>query len=279
VEREKMEARTTKTALVTGSTDGLGRGVARELARRGYAVILHGRNEARCRESAAELPGGAAGYLVADFSSLREVRKMAGEVLAGHGCLDLLVNNAGIISRERRESREGFELTFAVNYLSHFLLTLLLLSLLRRSAPARVVNVASAAQSPIDFEDVMMERSCSPMEAYARSKLAQVMFSFALAGRLSGTGVCVNALHPASLMDTKMVRESLGHPMSSVEEGVRAVVRLAASSELEGVSGRYFEGTREARAHPQAYDPAARERLWELSEGLCGPLLEPLPRG
>jgi len=134
------------------------------------------------------------------------------------------------------------------------------------------VNVASAAQSPIDFEDPMMERSYSPMEAYARSKLAQVMFSFALAGRLSGTGVCVNALHPASLMDTKMVRESFGRPMSSVEEGVRAVVRLAASSELEGVSGRYFEGTREARAHPQAYDPAARERLWELSEGLCGAL-------
>ncbi|ABG03300.1 short-chain dehydrogenase/reductase SDR [Rubrobacter xylanophilus DSM 9941] len=267
-----MEAGNTKTALVTGSTDGLGRGVARELARRGYAVILHGRSEARCEEAAAELPGGAAGYLVADLSSLGEVRKMAREVLAGRERLDLLVNNAGVISRERRESREGFELTFAVNYLSHFLLTLLLLPLLRRSAPARVVNVASAAQSPIDFEDPMMERSYSPMEAYARSKLAQVMFSFALAGRLSGTGVCVNALHPASLMDTKMVRESFGRPMSSVEEGVRAVVRLAASSELEGVSGRYFEGTREARAHPQAYDPAARERLWELSEGLCGAL-------
>ncbi|BBL80857.1 3-oxoacyl-ACP reductase [Rubrobacter xylanophilus] len=271
-----MEAGSRKTALVTGSTDGLGRGVARELARRGYAVILHGRSEARCEEAAAELPDGGAGYLVADFSSLGEVRKMAGEILAGRERLDLLVNNAGIISRERRESREGVELTLAVNYLSHFLLTLLLLPLLRRSAPARVVNVASAAQSPLDFSDPMMERSYDPMEAYARSKLAQVSFTLEFVERFAGNGVYANALHPASLMDTKMVRESFGRSMSSVEEGVRAVVHLATSPDLEGVSGRYFDGTREARPHPWARDPGARERLWELSEGLCGGLLEPL---
>lgn len=271
-----MEAGSGKTALVTGSTDGLGRRVALELSRRGYAVILHSRSEARCRDAAAELPGGGAAYVVADFSSLEEVRKMAGEVLSGGGRLDLLVNNAGIISRERRVSREGVELTFAVNHLSHFLLTLLLLPLLRGSAPARVVNVASAAQSPMDFEDPMMERSYSPMEAYARSKLAQVSFTFEFAERFPGSGVYANALHPASLMDTKMVRESFGRPMSSVEEGLRAVMHLATSPDLEGVSGRYFDGTREARAHPQAYDPGARDRLWELSERLCGTLLEPL---
>ena len=262
------------TVLVTGATDGLGKSVARELAGMGATVLLHGRSPERL-ESALEEVRGQTGseklrsYL-ADLSSLGEVRGLAERVLLEHDRLDVLVNNAGVIVQEREESGDGHERTLAVNHLSHFLLTGLLLPLLRDSAPARIVNVASAGQSPIDFSDPMLERGYDAMGAYTRSKLAQVMFTFELAERLSGTGVTVNALHPASLMDTKMVHETFGYTMSTVQEGTGAVVRLAASPELEGVTGRYFDGTREARANGQAYDPQARRRLWVLSEELCG---------
>ena len=268
------------TVLVTGATDGLGRRVARELAGMGATVLLHGRNPERLEATLEELRGETGseklGSYLADLSSLGEVRGLAERVLSEQDRLDVLVNNAGIISRGREESGDGHELTFAVNYLSHFLLTGLLLPLLRESAPARVVNVASAGQSPIDFDDPMLERGYDAMRAYSQSKLAQVMFTFELAGRLSGIGVTVNALHPASLMDTKMVHDTFGYTMSTVEEGAEAVVRLAVSPELEGVTGRYFDGTREGRANRQAYDLQARRRLWALSEELCGSVLEPI---
>jgi NAD(P)-dependent dehydrogenase (short-subunit alcohol dehydrogenase family) len=268
------------TVLVTGATDGLGRRVARELAGMGATVLLHGRNPERLEATLEELRGETGseklGSYLADLSSLGEVRGLAERVLSEQDRLDVLVNNAGIISRGREESGDGHELTFAVNYLSHFLLTGLLLPLLRESAPARVVNVASAGQSPIDFDDPMLERGYDAMRAYSQSKLAQVMFTFELAGRLSGIGVTVNALHPASLMDTKMVHDTFGYTMSTVEEGAEAVVRLAVSPKLEGVTGRYFDGTREGRANRQAYDLQARRRLWALSEELCGSVLEPI---
>ena len=266
--------------LVTGATDGLGRRVASDLAAGGATVLVHGRNRERLDSTLGGIRGETGSerldsYL-ADLSSLGEVRALAQQVLAEQDRLDALVNNAGVIARERRESEDGYELTFAVNYLSHFLLTRLLLPLLRDSAPARIVNVASAGQSPIDFDDVMLEHGYSAMRAYRQSKLAQVMFTFELAERLGDGGVTVNALHPASLMETKMVRETFGYTMSTVEKGAEATVRLATSPELEGVTGRYFDGTREARADRQAYDEGARKRLWDLSEELCGRLLEPL---
>jgi NAD(P)-dependent dehydrogenase (short-subunit alcohol dehydrogenase family) len=269
-----------KTVLVTGTTEGLGRHVARELASMGATVLVHGRNQERLETILEDVRGQAGGeearsYL-ADLSSLAAVRELAERILAAEGRLDVLVNNAGIASRERLVSEDGVELTFAVNYLSHFLLTGLLMPLLRDSAPARIVNVASVGQSPIDFSDPMLERQYDAMRAYSQSKLAQIMFTFDLAERESNTGVTVNALHPASLMDTRMVRESFGYSMSTVEEGSEAVVRLAVSPEVEGVTGAYFDGTSEARANRQAYDPRARERLWTLSEQLCGPLLEPV---
>ncbi len=246
-------------------------------------MLLHGRSEERCevaeREIRAQTGNESLRCYAADLASLAQVRSLAERVAADHHRLDALVNNAGLIASERRESEDGHELTFAVNYLSHFLLTRLLLPLLRRSAPARVVNVASAGQSPLDFEDLMLERGYDAMRAYTRSKLAQVMFTFSLARRLSGREVAVNALHPASLMDTRMVRETFGYATSSVREGAEAVVRLAVSPELEGVTGRYFDGKREARADRQAYDEEARERLWLLSEDLCGRLLESVPGG
>jgi NAD(P)-dependent dehydrogenase (short-subunit alcohol dehydrogenase family) len=269
--------------LVTGATDGLGRRVASDLAATGATVLLHGRNPERLEATIEEVrrePGSERlGSYLADLSSLGGVRAMAQQVLAEQDRLDVLINNAGVIVRERRESEDGYELTFAVNYLAHFLLTRLLVPLLRDSAPARIVNVASAGQNPIDFDDAMLERGYSAMRAYRQSKLAQVMFTFELAQRLEGSGVTVNALHPASLMETKMVLETFGRSMSTVEEGAEATVRLATSPELEEVTGRYFDGTREGRADSQAYDEAARKRLWDLSEELCGTLLEPLRAG
>jgi len=270
------------TILVTGATDGLGKRVAQELAAKGATVLLHGRSsgrlEATLEELRKETGSEKLGSYLADLSSLAEVRGLAERVLSEQDRLDVLVNNAGIISRGREESGDGHELTFAVNYLSHFLLTGLLLPLLRDSSPSRIVNVASAGQSPMDFDDPMLERGYDAMGAYNQSKLAQVLFTFELAGRLRGTGVTANALHPASLMDTKMVRDAIGCTMSTVEEGAEAVVRLAASPEVEGVTGSYFDGTREARANRQAYDEGARKRLWALSEELSGRLLEPIVR-
>ena len=270
-----------RVVLVTGATDGLGRAVARELASRGAAVLLHGRSEARLADTARQIRRAAANDRVrtylADFSSLEDVRRLGREVLAGEDRLDVLVNNAGIGGgrdrRLREESADGHELRFAVNFLAPFLLTHLLLPLMRRSAPARIVNVASAGQEPIDFEDVMLERRYDGLRAYRQSKLAQVMFTFELADRLRAEGhegVTVNVLHPASLMNTKMVQESFGRTMSTVEEGMESTVRLAVAPELEGVTGRYFDRSHEARAEDQAYDPEARRRLWTLSARLAG---------
>jgi NAD(P)-dependent dehydrogenase (short-subunit alcohol dehydrogenase family) len=248
--------------LVTGSTDGLGRRVAGELSGRGAAVLVHGRDPAKVEEAAREV--GAAGASVADLASLDEVRRLAGDIDA----LDTLVCNAGVIEPVRRESDDGYELTFAVNYLSHFLLTMLLIERLRE--PARIVNVSSIGQMPLDFDDLMLERGYDPFRAYAQSKLAQVMFTFELAERVSERDVTVNALHPATLMDTKMARRTFGRAQSSVEEGAEAVLRLVADPELDGVTGRFFDGTRESAAHEQAYDVDARRRLWEVSERLTG---------
>jgi NAD(P)-dependent dehydrogenase (short-subunit alcohol dehydrogenase family) len=248
--------------LVTGATDGLGRRVAAELAGAGAEVLVHGRNPTKVDEAAREVGGVG---LVADLASLDDVRRLASEA----GELDTLVNNAGVIEPERRESAEGYEYTFAVNYLSHFLLTGLLLDRLRE--PARIVNVSSIGQAPLDFGDLMFENGYDGYTAYAKSKLAQILFTISLAERLSDRDITVNALHPATLMDTKMVLERLGRAQSSVEEGVQAVLHLVTDPELDGVSGRFFDGTREAAAHDQAYDPDARRRLWEESERLTGP--------
>jgi NAD(P)-dependent dehydrogenase (short-subunit alcohol dehydrogenase family) len=213
-----------ETILVTGATDGLGKRVTSALAGRG-ATVLHGRSPERLEATLEELRGETRSeklrcYL-ADLSSLDAVRDLAGRNLSEHDRLDVLVNNAGVISPERKESGDGYELTFAINHLSHFLLTGLLLPLLRESAPARIVNVASDAQSPIDFDYPVLERGYDAMRAYTQSKLAQIVFTFELAGRLQDTGVTVNALHPASLMDTKMVHGNFGYTMSTVEEGRR----------------------------------------------------------
>jgi NAD(P)-dependent dehydrogenase (short-subunit alcohol dehydrogenase family) len=266
-----------QTILVTGATDGLGRALARELAARGATVLLHGRSLQRLDDTLREIAEATGNDRLrtyqADFSSLAQVRRLGREVGGDQQRLEVLVNNAGTAGvGPRQQSADGHELRLAVNYLAPFLLTGLLLPLLRRSAPARIVNVASVGQVPIDFDDVMLERGWDGLRAYRQSKLAQVMFTFELAERLRAageTGVTVTALHPATLMDTKMALESFGYAMSTVAEGVAATLRLAVAPEVEGVSGRYFDRLEESRANAQAYDPEARRRLWRLSEQLA----------
>jgi NAD(P)-dependent dehydrogenase (short-subunit alcohol dehydrogenase family) len=265
-----------KTVLITGATDGVGRMVAIELGGRGASVLVHGRDAERAREvlDAIAKVGGTARFYPADLASLAEVRVLAAAVARDHQRLDLLINNAGIGSRsggpQRRTSGDGHELRFAVNYLAGFLLTRLLLPRLQSSTPARIVNVASAGQSPIDFADVMLAKGYDGTRAYTQSKLAQVMFTFDLADELKGSGVTANCLHPATYMATTMVREAGVSPMSTVEEGAEAILNLAVSPKLEGRSGLYFDRTREGRANAQAYDKAARARLRELSLVLTG---------
>jgi NAD(P)-dependent dehydrogenase (short-subunit alcohol dehydrogenase family) len=263
-----------KTVLITGSTDGVGRHVAERLAAEGARVIVHGRDRARGEALAARIAerGGEARLLIADLSSLAGVRSLGEAVLSEGLGLDALVNNAGIgtSGAERELSGDGFELRFAVNYLAGFLLTRLLLPLLEGRGPSRIVNVASAGQQPIDFSDVMLTRGYSGVRAYRQSKLAQVMFTFDLAEELAGRNVAVNCLHPATYMDTTMVRLSGVPPMSTVEEGGAAILQLVRSPELEGRSGLYFDGMRVSRAAAQAYEPNARKQLRALSFGLVG---------
>jgi len=266
-----------KTVLVTGSTDGVGRRVARQLADQGARVLIHGRDRHRGEQLLDQIRTagrGSAVFLPADFSSLAEVRRLADFVR--HDCdrLDVLINNAGIGSGgsagNRQTSQDGHELRFAVNYLSGFLLTRLLLPIVMLGKAARIVNVSSLGQHPIDFDDVMLTRGYSGTRAYAQSKLAQIMFTFDLARELDPATVTANCLHPAAYMATTMVRQSGVTPISTVDEGAEAILNLAISEELDGRTGQFYNGLQPSRANPQAYDGSARESLRVLSLRLIG---------
>lgn len=268
-----------QTALVTGATDGLGRGVAEELARRGWTVIAHGRDPGRGEQTVEEIRGATGSERVelelADLAELSQVRALAGRVSANHPELSVLVNNAGIgsglpDSRQRQESSDGYELRFAVNYLAGFLLAGELLPTLCSNPPARIVNVASGAQQAIDFEDVMLTRDYSGSRAYAQSKLAQIMHARELADRVPDAEVAAYSLHPSTFMPTKIVLSERGSSLDSLEDGIAAVVRLAAGEDVEGRNGGFFNRLEPSQADPQADDAAARRRLWELSEELIG---------
>lgn len=261
-----------KVALVTGSTSGLGREVALRLGAMDYFVIVHGRNQERGLEVIRQIEEsgvGAARFYAADLGSLDQVRTFAEAVVNDFDRLDVLINNAGIGSSPARRlvSEDGFELRFQVNYLSHFLLTDMLLPLLIDSAPARIVNVASAAQQAIDFENVMLESNFSGGRAYAQSKLAQILFTIDLANVLKDENVLVNALHPATYMDTAMVRNAGATPRSSVAEGADGVMQLVTE---DSGSGNYYVRQRSARANRQAYDEEDRAQLRQLSRRLTG---------
>ncbi len=270
--------------LVTGATDGLGRGVAERLAAGGATVLVHGRDDARGDATIRDIRDATGNerlrWYRADLASLADVRALAERVAAEEPRLDVLINNAGIGTTlpgdgARQVSADGYELRFQVNYLAHYLLTRLLLPVLERSAPARIVNVSSAGQAPIDFDDVMLERHYEGYLAYCRSKLAQIMFTVDLAAELADRGVTANALHPGTFMPTKIVTHAGVDPLTSLEQGVDATVGLATDPALDGVTGRYFDGRRESRPNPQAGDAAARRRLRELSDRLAGLALRP----
>jgi NAD(P)-dependent dehydrogenase (short-subunit alcohol dehydrogenase family) len=261
-----------QVVLVTGSTSGLGREVALRMGLRGAHVIVHGRNRERGMEVVQEInagPGTARLY-AADFASFEEVRALADAILRDYDRLDVIVNNAGFGSapNERLVSDDGHEFRFQVNYLSPFLLTHRLLPLIRSSAPARIVNVSSLAQSPIDWDDVMIEKDFSGGRAYGQSKLAQIAHTLDLHEELAGLGIMVNALHPATYMPTGMVARAGVEPRSTIDEGADAVMQLIVSEEIEG--GQFFNGLRPQQAHVQAYDMESRQQLRELSRRLTG---------
>lgn len=266
-----------KTVFITGSTDGVGRYVATRLAGEGAKVLIHGRDAARANavnEDIRRAGGVAPVFYQADLSSLAETRKLAERVLADHERLDVFVSNAGIGSQnegpQRQVSRDGHELRFAVNYLAGFLLAHLLLPRLKASAPSRIVNVASLGQHPIDFDDVMITKNYSGSRAYAQSKLAQIMFTIDLAEQLRGSGVTVNSLHPATYMNTTMVRAGGITPLSTVEQGGAAILHLVSGDDVADRSGLFFNGMNEMKANPQAYDSEARAKLKALSLRLTG---------
>lgn len=248
-------------------------------------MVLHGRDSGRLRstreavDSGATGSGGAADTVRADLADLHQVDRLAREIRQRHERLDTIVNNAGIGAGPpgsgREESRDGIELRLAVNYLAGYLLTRLLTPLLVPSPdrPARVINVASGAQEALDFDDPMLTSGYDGWRAYAQSKLAQVMFTFDVAEELRDRRVAVTALHPATFMNTRMVREAGVTSTSTVEQGGAATLRLITAPDLERITGRYFNGTRPTRAHPQAYDAGARSRLRELSDTLIATAL------
>jgi len=272
-----------RTVLVTGATNGIGRAAALELARRGAHVIVVGRDPQRTRAvvAAVEAEQGSAESRVADLSSQAEVRALATAVLADHARLDVLLNNAGAIFRDRRLSTDGFEMTFALNHLGYFLLTNLLLDRLIESAPARVVNVASRAQERgrLDFDDLQNERNWSMMRAYGDSKLANVMFTAALARRIDGRGVTTYSMHPGFVgtgfaannggwlrLGMKLVRPFIRSP----ERGADTAVWLSEAPGIEVHNGGYFVDRRRVDPVPRARDVDAQERLWSVSAEMTG---------
>jgi NAD(P)-dependent dehydrogenase (short-subunit alcohol dehydrogenase family) len=267
-----------QTILVTGATNGLGLALAQALAEKGATVLLHGRDNKRGQaildEIRQETGNPKLHFYCADLASLQQTSELARLIAAEQPRLNVLINNAAVgfgkDSSKREISQDGYELRFAVNYLAPHQLVHGLLAKLKASAPARIVNVASVGQAPLNFEDIMSERGYSGVTAYRQSKLALIAWTFDLATQLANTRLTVNALHPASLMPTKMVLEAGWSVMSTVEEGLEATMRLIVDPALDDVTGKYFDGLREARANAQAYDLEVRHQLAELTEKLVG---------
>ncbi len=272
------------TSVVTGANSGIGFVVSTELARRGSEVVMVCRDRAKGEAALAEVRrgtgNGSAQLLLADLSSLESVRELASEVLAAHERVQVLVNNAGVIIGRRTVTPDGLESTFVVNNLSHFLLTQLLLDRLKRSSPARIVNVSSSAhyRGRLDFQDLQEERGYGASKAYSQSKLAQVLFTHELAKKLEGTGVTVNAVHPGAVrthwgdeggalgIGIRIARPFLLSP----EKGGMTPVFVATSQEVEGVSGKYFSKMKVVESSKESYDEAEMKKLWDVSTQLCG---------
>jgi NAD(P)-dependent dehydrogenase (short-subunit alcohol dehydrogenase family) len=269
--------RSRATILVTGSTDGIGKATARALARQGHRVIIHGRDpekgRAVLREIRKESGGAALDLVTADLQTLQGVRSLAAGVEDRYGRLNVLVNNAGVYMPERVLTPDGLEMTFAVNLLAPFLLSRLLIPLLGSGAPARIVNVASGAHfdaGEVDWENLQGERKYDGWGAYARSKLGVVLLTYALARELDPAQVTVNCLHPGVICTKLLFSAFPGYPCEPPEAGARTPVFLATSPEVEGVTGKYFDGMREARSSRISQDRGIQDRLWEITRSLAG---------
>jgi NAD(P)-dependent dehydrogenase (short-subunit alcohol dehydrogenase family) len=276
-----------KTVLITGATNGIGKEMARALAKQGAAVVIVGRSRERTAATAqaicAETPAAQVDTLLADLSSLAEVRALAAAFRQRHGRLDVLINNAGAFFQQRQETADGFELTFALNHLSYFLLTTLLLDMLQASgrpgAAARIINVSSSAHqaSALNFDDLHSRQKYAGFSAYGRSKLANVLFTYELARRLTGQPVTANAMHPGFVATGfasnnggifKLAMKALAPLALTPEKGAQTGIYLASSPEVEGVTGKYFHRSRAKRSSAVSYDEAAQRRLWERSEAM-----------
>ena len=273
-----------KACMVTGANSGIGRITAEELAGMGATVVMVCRNRSKGERALSEMrekTGGSLELLLADFASLDSVRRLAEEFRKTHDSLQVLVNNAGRVGVRRSVTADGFETTFQVNYLSHFLLTRLLLDSLKRGAPSRIVNVSSESHygGSIPLEDLQLTKGYGVMKAYGQSKLAQVLFTYELSRRLTGTGVTANCLHPGSVA-TNFGFSALG-PLSFVgrinklflispAKGAETPVYLASSPEVEGVTGKYFDKKMEKRSSATSYDENLAAKLWEKSSAMVG---------
>jgi len=271
-----MSAKKSKIAVITGATDGMGRVVAPLLAKAGYFVVVHGRSETRGKEVVDEITkaGGDVRFMASNLASIKDVQRFAGNLNVEFDHVDVLINNAGIGTgpegAPREVSADGLELRFAVNYLAGFLLTRLLLEKVKAASAARIVNVASAGQEPLDFSNLQLERDYSGYFAYCRSKVALIMFTLDLAEEVKYAGVTVNAMHPGAYMNTTMVREMKHEVVDSIEAGANFAFELATHPKFGGVTGRYFDRGVDTRAQEQCYDKEARRNLREISNKLAG---------
>jgi NAD(P)-dependent dehydrogenase (short-subunit alcohol dehydrogenase family) len=273
-----------KVCLITGATSGIGKATAMELVKMGASVVMVGRDRGRGEAALAEIKEKSANasvdLMLADLSSQQEIHRLADEFKEAYPRLDVLINNAGLFRSKRITTADGLETTFAVNHLAYFLLTKLLLDVLKASAPSRIVNVSSGDHNngAIDFDDLQGEKGYKGAKAYSQSKLADVLFTYELARRLEGTGITANCLHPGAGVRTNfgsgvsgvfgLIVRALRPFMISPEKGAETSIYLASSSEVEGLSGRYFVKKAEARSSDVSYDESRARRLWEVSAEL-----------
>ncbi|MDQ5813862.1 MAG: SDR family oxidoreductase [Actinomycetota bacterium] len=274
-----------KVVLITGGTSGIGKAAATALAGMGATVVITGRNEERGKRALQEIreESGNDGVelILADLTVQDEVRRLAEELRERHNQLEVLVNNAGLVLSERTETPDGIETQLAINHLAPFLLTNLLLDLLKESAPSRIVTVSSDAHrwAKIDLDDLQSRKRYRGMQVYGKTKLANIMFTYELAERLEGTGVTANCMHPGGVNTN--FGNNQGGPMNllfrlfkpfmrSPEQGADTLIYLASSPEVEGMTGKYLADRKVKAASDAAYDETTRKRLWEASEELTG---------
>jgi NAD(P)-dependent dehydrogenase (short-subunit alcohol dehydrogenase family) len=267
-----MDSMKNKIVLITGSTDGIGRQTALDLAKMGATVIIHGRDLERTKNVTSKIKESSGNskidFFVADFSSLLNVKTLSDQIHEKYQKIDVLINNAGVYMKQRELSKEGFEMTFAVNHLAHFLLTHLVLDLLQKPVRSRIINVASMAHAhEMDFENLQSQKFFKGYTAYAYSKLCNILFTYSLAKQLKNSGITVNALHPG-VIRTKLLMAGWGMGGGTLESGAKTSVYLASSPDVESVSGKYFANCRPVSSSSVSYEVNIQEEIWHLSENL-----------